>query len=230
MINETTIEGRCVVLYGQPSSFCLIQPIDRRTQPLLADEFQTIEKEGNGQSFLFVGLLIDDWNSELTPWPEPPVFGNKPFLGQANETLDYLVHRLIPTLKSHFGLNENTSFIIGGYSLGGLFALWASTQTDVFKGVAAASPSVWYPKWLDFSIQNNVLAQTVYLSLGKQEPLTKNQVMAQSGFNIERLHQKLVEQLGEGKTTLVWNDGNHFNFPEIRTGMAYAWVLSVLRE
>lgn len=35
--------------------------------------------------------------------------------------------------------DKDRTYIIGGYSLAGLFALWAAYQTDVFCAVAAAS-------------------------------------------------------------------------------------------
>ena len=41
--------------------------------------------------------------------------------------------------------------ILGGYSLGGLFALWSSMQTDRFAAIAAASPSLWIKDWLNYA-------------------------------------------------------------------------------
>jgi predicted alpha/beta superfamily hydrolase len=57
------------------------------------------------------------------------------------------------------------TYIIGGYSLAGLFALWASTRTDLFFGVAAASPSVWFPGFIDYMADHSVHAGTVGIIL-----------------------------------------------------------------
>ena len=43
----------------------------------------------------------------------------------------------------------NVKLYLGGYSLAGFFSLWAAYQTDRFAGVAAVSPSVWFPGWMD---------------------------------------------------------------------------------
>ena len=56
--------------------------------------------------------------------------GQEGFSGNAADTLRFLTRQVIPTLKQQFALPENVRIILGGYSLAGLFALWASTQTD----------------------------------------------------------------------------------------------------
>ena len=87
--------------------------------------------------------------------------------------LRFLIEQIIPILKQQFNLPESVKIILGGYSLAGLFALWASTQTNLFYGIAAASPSVWFPGWMEFEQQHPVQAQHIYLSLGDREELKK---------------------------------------------------------
>ena len=48
--------------------------------------------------------------------------------------------------------------IIGGYSLGGLFALWAARNTDAFTAVAAASPSLWINGWGEYAAAHPILS------------------------------------------------------------------------
>ena len=96
---------------------------------------------------------------------------------------------------------------IGGYSLAGLFALWAATRTDRFAGIAAASPSVWFPGFTDYLRANPVRSGAVYLSLGDREEKTRNPVMAEVGNRIRETEEILR---GQGvKTVLEWNPGNH---------------------
>ena len=133
----------------------------------------------------------------------------------------------IPTLKQQFALPENVRIILGGYSLAGLFALWASTQTALFSGVAAASPSVWFPGWMEFEQQHPIQAQCIYLSLGDREERTRNATMAAVGDNIRALHRELVER---GKNcTLEWNNGGHFKDADLRTAMAFRWAMEDMR-
>ena len=113
---------------------------------------------------------------------------------------------------------------IGGYSLAGLFALWTVFQTDIFQGVAAASPSVWFPGFLDYTHEHIIQTKAVYLSLGDKEEKTKNPLMSQVGNAIRTLHEAIAAK-GTIKTTLEWNSGNHFKDPDLRTAKAFAWLI-----
>lgn len=65
--------------------------------------------------------------------------------------------------------------------MAGLFTLWAAYQTDAFAGVAAASPSIWFPDFLQYMKEHDIRTESVYLSLGDREEKTRNLVMAK-GF------------------------------------------------
>ena len=56
----------------------------------------------------------------------------------------------------------------------GLFSLWAAYQTDTFAGVAAASPSIWFPDFLQYMKEHDIRTESVYLSLGDREEKTRN--------------------------------------------------------
>lgn len=113
-------------------------------------------------------------------------------------------------------------------SLGGLFALWASTQTDSFKAVAAASPSVWIHGWLPFARKHVPMADAVYLSLGDQEEHVKNQAIARVGDNLRAQHELQQRQLGPERCALVWEEGNHFSDNEDRLARAFVWCMARL--
>lgn len=178
-------------------------------------------KELTDRDFLLLTCFVDDWNRDLSPWKEDAVFGNEAFAGGADKTFESLKNDVIDKYSDR-------TMIIGGYSLAGLFALWAAYQTDAFSGVAAASPSVWFPDFLSYAIDNAVKTDTLYLSLGDKEEKTKNKIMRTVGDNIKALHDH-YEETGI-KTTLEWNEGNHFKEPELRTAKAIAWVINNLDE
>ena len=126
------------------------------------------------------------------------------------------------------GLTDSKSvgpIFFGGYSLTGFFALWAAYQTDLFSGVAAASPSVWFPGWIGHAENNAVKAGKVYLSLGDKEEKTRNPVMRTVGDNIRRQHELLQADPACEKCILEMNQGNHFKEPDIRTAKGFAWLL-----
>ena len=224
MKGETVnISGRDCFLYNHPEADCLlIQPIDEHDLELLDSEAEMI-KTLSDKPFSLVAFMIEDWNQELTPWSAPPVFGKTPFGCGATDTLGFITSQLLPAVQ------EGTPHVIlGGYSLAGLFALWASYQTDKFEGVVAASPSVWFPKWIEYAKDNKPLAKAVYLSLGDKEEKAKNPVMAQVGNAIRKQHELLTSQID--KTTIEWNPGNHFVDSEKRTAKGFGWVMNSIGQ
>ncbi len=152
--------------------------------------------------------------------------GKQGFGGRAGDTLAWL-EQAVPRIRRQYSIKEDGKAILGGYSLAGLFALWAATQTDALYGVAAASPSVWFPGWSEYEAAHPIQAQRVYLSLGDREEHTKNQTMAAVGDNIRTLHSALIQR---GKAcTLEWNAGGHFKDADLRTARAFAWVMEEKR-
>ena len=191
----------------------LVQLSEEHEAEFLDSEAAAI-KSMSGMSFRLAAVMVDDWNRDLSPWEAPAVFGNEGFGDGAAETL-----------KSVLKLCQDGSktYIAGGYSLAGLFALWAAYQTDVFKGIAAASPSMWFPGFLDYMKGHEIRADAVYLSLGEKEEKARNPVMATVGDRIREAEAWLDEKGVRCK--LEWNQGNHFRDPDIRTAKAFVWAM-----
>lgn len=213
----------CTIYSDDKPEFMLIQPTDQRELESLDKEIAHIKTLANS-SFVLTAFEITDWNSELSPWNAPPVFGDYPFGNDAGETLDYIENSLVHELKDK--LNTDIPIIVGGYSLAGLFSLWAAYTSNHFNSVAAVSPSVWFPDWLDFIDTNSPRAKSVYLSLGKKEEKTRNRTMAAVGDNIRRQYEILINK--GINCTLEWNEGNHFTEPEIRMAKGFAWCINSL--
>ena len=185
------IGSRPCRIYGEAhAEYLLLQMTDEHELQNMDNEIAAIA-QGPAHSFLFAAIPVKNWNDELSPWETPAVWGKESFGGNAADTLRFLTEQVMPTLKQQFPLPENVKIILGGYSLAGLFALWASTQTDLFYDVAA-SPSVWFPDWMEFEQQRPIQTQHIYLSLGDKEEHTKNAVMAVVGDNIRTLHSQLI--------------------------------------
>ena len=212
------LDGRAVTLSTEDTPQVLfIQPVDEHDTALLDAEIEAMRD--CALPFPLAAFEVKDWNRELSPWEAPPVFGKVPFGGMAEETLSFVLDRLLPELRAQLGADGK--LCIGGYSLAGLFALWAATRTDVFSGVAAASPSVWFPGWMDYVKEKSVQAKAVYLSLGDREERAKNPVMATVGDCIREQYALLQ---ADHIVTLEWNPGNHFQDSEKRTARAFCWI------
>lgn len=215
----------CIVLGDENPSVLLIQPVDQSDLEVLEEEYSLIKKELS-IPFLLVAYKIEDWNHDLTPWKAPAVFGKQDFGSGAQETLDAIIEIVTSEIEGKYRINDIPK-IIGGYSLAGLFALWVSYQTDVFEGVVAASPSVWYPQWLDYAKQHQFYAKHIYLSLGDKEEKTKNPTMATVGDCIRTLYSHLEK---ETNCILEWNEGNHFKDSEKRCAKGFVWCMRQIAE
>ena len=213
-------------IYGEAhAEYLLLQMTGEHELQSMESEVTAIAQSAH--HFLFAAIPVESWNDALSPWKSPAVWGKQGFGGKAGDTLRFLTERGIPTLKQQFHLPENVKIILGGYSLAGLFALWASTQTDLFYGIAAASPSVWFPGWMEFEQQRPIQTQHIYLSLGDKEEHTKNAVMAVVGDNIRTLHSQLIARGAD--CTFEWNSGGHFKDANLRTARAFRWVMEESR-
>ena len=223
---QVQIGDRPCRIYGEVhAEYLLLQMTGEHELQSMESEVTAIAQSAH--RFLFAAIPVESWNDALSPWKSPAVWGKQGFGGNAGDTLRFLMEQVIPTLKRQFPLPENVKIILGGYSLAGLFALWASTQTALFSGVAAASPSVWFPGWMEFEQQHPIQAQRIYLSLGDREERTRNATMATVGDNICALHSRLAERGTD--CTLEWNIGGHFKDADLRTARAFQWVMEESR-
>ena len=224
MFTEFETKGRrCVYRADEEPEMLLVEAIDARELEGLDVEISAIKK-GCKNRFAYVALIVEDWNTELAPWTAAPVFGKVPFGDGARNTLEIITDGVIPEMLSRFSTLKGADVIIGGYSLAGLFALWCCYESDLFKGVAAASPSVWYPEWMDFIGGRQPNAQRIYLSLGDAEAKTKHPVMATVADNITALYD-LLKRCPDVRSFLEWNEGGHFREPALRTARAFVWAV-----
>lgn len=212
----------CIGYITDAAKYLLIQPVDEHDIKVLDNEVVQIQNNTDKQ-FSLIAFNIEDWNNELSPWEAPPAFGNKSFGSGAKDTLEFIETRLIPTVKEKYNLGDEIKFILGGYSLAGLFSLWSVYKSNTFLGIAAASPSVWFNGWEEFMNNNTPLSNTFYLSLGDSEEKTKNKVMSAVGDNIRKQEELLKND--NINTILEWNKGGHFNDSDLRVAKAFTWCI-----
>ena len=155
-----------------------------------------------------VMLPAVDWNNDLTPWPEGPIFRKgKPFGGRAGEYLSRLEREIIPGIEAEMGIVPDERWLIG-VSLAGLFAAWAAARTDLFRRIGSVSGSFWYPGFVEWLPGQKVYAKSAYISLGDKEADGRNkhlQSIADDTASVVRILD------GKGvQTTFEWTAGTHF--------------------
>ena len=207
-----------IVLGNPDASVVMIQMADDHDLEFIESEVREIQKLTE-VDFCLIAIKVQNWNLDLSPWKAPAVFGKEGFGGGAEKTLEEVLK---------YCSDRDKTYIIGGYSLAGLFALWAAYQTDVFAAVAAASPSIWFPGFVDFMKENEIHSKAVYLSLGDKEEKARNPVMATVGACIREASDILKEK--GIKIILEWNQGNHFKDADLRTAKAFAWAATSFGE
>ena len=183
-------------------------------------------QELNCPPFTLVAIGGLDWNRELSPWEcDGTVRDAEPFGGQAAVFLDELLDQIIPEVES--SLPQPPAWRgIAGYSLAGLFALWALWQTNAFDRTASASGSLWFPHFVDRASTEPFVSnpQAVYLSLGKKETKTPNRMMRHVLDDTRAMEESLVER--GIPTTLEINPGNHFAQTDLRMARGIHWILT----
>ena len=208
--------------FGDPDAkLILLQITGEQETDFLRKEFDQICALSGREDLCLIAIPVSDWNMDLSPWEAPAVFGNEAFGGGAQKTLDELAGR-VRTIRENGA--PDAKLYLGGYSLAGLFALWAGTQTDAFEGIAAASPSVWFPGFTDYLKAHPIRAERVYLSLGDKEERTRHPVMRTVGDAIRETEEICIQQ--GIMTELEWNPGNHFKEPDLRMAKGFARLLS----
>lgn len=220
-------DRKCVVYKVEQPELLLLQPIDNHDLEVMDNEVAVIESLST-KPFVLVAFEVKDWFGELTPWAAPAVFGNTPFGDGAEHTLSFVTDTLMPELQNKLIFDTDAmKCLLGGYSLAGFFALWACYHSPMFHGIAAVSPSVWYPDWMNYAQAHKPMTSSVYLSLGDKEERARNPVMARVGECIRKQHELLVTQGIDA--ILEWNKGNHFQHTDERTAKGFAWLMSQTR-
>ncbi len=183
-------------------------------------------RAANYPQFTLVAISDLDWNHDMVPWDSPSAFKNaEPCTGGADDYLRLLTEEIIPTAEREIaGVPRWRG--IAGYSLAGLFALYAIYQTDLFSRVGSMSGSLWFPSMKEyiFSHEPKRLPDYMYFSLGDKESKTRNPILRSVRQNTEEI-QSFFQDKGID-TVFQLNPGNHYNHAVERTATGLCWLLS----
>ena len=217
------INGKNVRIFSDDKpNYVLIHPTGKHELDNISSVFDKIRSE-NDKRFCLASFEVEKWNAELSPWCASQAFGNEPFGDGASDTLKYITDSLIPALAGMQNLNNSVKYICGGYSLAGLFSLWAAYNSDVFSAVSCCSPSVWIEGWTEYTSTRNPMVKNIYLSIGSKENRTGNPVLKTVRERIEFQHEILT--VNKINTSLEINHGNHFQDNIERVVKGYLWCL-----
>lgn len=181
--------------------------------------FNSFEEDGEkiydltDKNYIFVSISNVDWNKEMSPWFMEKLFkSDSDYTGGADEYLNELINNIIPEVEKKIqNIGYNISYnALCGYSLAGLFSVYAMYKTDCFLKIASCSGSLWYPRFVQFAKENDFSSkvETLYFSLGNKEKNTKNELMSK----VEEETINLCEYYKSQGIDCIYeeNEGNHF--------------------
>lgn len=166
-----------------------------------------------------------NWNDDLTPWPGKAVFRGQPgFGGGAGAHLAKLIGEVIPRVEETL---RPSARMIAGYSLAGMFALYAALETAAFDAAASVSGSLWYPGFVEYVEKAGTAPGCAYLSVGDRERLGRNPAF-HSIEDCTRRVEAILSQRG-AYTCFRCNPGGHFENSIGRMEDAVRWMAEAIR-
>ncbi|MBR1740734.1 MAG: alpha/beta hydrolase [Lachnospiraceae bacterium] len=185
--------------------------------------YQEIKKRTE-KDFTFVSVGKINWDAEMSPWEAPPVMKGDAFSGGADGYLETLEQQILPEIFRKISGNPEY-MVLAGYSLAGLFSVYAAYKTELFSRLVSASGSFWYPDFLKFVKEHEMKRQPekIYFSLGDKEAKTRNPVLKTVEENTRWLKEH-YQKMGI-ETIFESNPGNHFQDVSGRMAKGIAWVL-----
>ena len=177
-------------------------------------------------NFILVNVSNIKWDDEMTPWKCKALFkGDSECKGKADEYLLELIDNIIPSIEKKLNYMSR-NYILAGYSLGGLFAIYTMYKTDIFKGIISGSGSFWYPNFLEYIKSNKLInkAEKVYISLGDKEKESKIKIFS----TVEDKTIELVEFFRNQNINIKFefNEGNHYKDNYKRLAKGIKWIIN----
>lgn len=181
---------------------------------------------GSSQRCSLVTIGGLDWQHDMVPWDSPALNAqDAPFTGGADSYLHLLGEQIIPAVENLLPQPPSWRGLVG-YSLAGLFTLYALYRSDYFSCAASVSGSLWFPGLSDYISAHQLRRRPkrLYFSLGEKEHLSRNPSL--------QAVRRCTEQIAawyrrQGITVkLEFNPGNHFQQAPERIAAAIEYLLS----
>ena len=161
---------------------------------------------------ILVGLIPQNRLDAFTPWKAPNLRPSMPdFGGKLNEYHNQVFEHLLPELLCKYSIDES-KIAYGGYSLGGLAAVYSMYTSTAPSIIFSLCGSFWYPQFLDYCESHTILNKkaSLYLQNGKAEGSKHNDILSNAPILSAKLHKLLSDKLD--KVTSVFDEyGHHEN-------------------
>ncbi|RSK10226.1 putative esterase [Streptococcus oralis] len=153
------------------------------------------------ESVILVGLSSKNRLDDYTPWKASALRDGTPdFGGQANAYHGHLFGGLLDKLQSLYRLDKD-HLAYGGYSLGGLAAVYSLFGFDKVSCVFSICGSFWYPDFVAYCKEQKLknLDCLLYILNGQTEGAQHTNRLAQAPVYAERIHTSLQKRYPTGQ-------------------------------
>ncbi len=185
-------------------------------------QIRTLAQEMGAPPFSMAVIPVEDWEDDLSPWRAPGLRGGRDFGGGADAFLRAL-EAALPAVRAALEAPDAPCYL-AGYSLAGLFSVYALYRSAAFSGAASVSGSLWFPGFSEFAAAHEMPRQPdrMYFSLGDRESRTRDPLLRRTEDDTRALCEALRRQGVE--SVFERNPGGHFQDAEKRLARGLAWI------
>lgn len=148
------------------------------------------------QSVILVGLIPESRLNDFTPWKASTLKEGAPdFGGRVEAYHEKLFQGILTTLKKDYLIDENR-IAYGGYSLGGLAAIYSLYSSYLpVTCIFSVCGSFWYPDFTEFCREHDLIQSQslIYLQNGQIEGANHSNRLSKAPMFARELHNLISE-------------------------------------
>ena len=148
------------------------------------------------QSLILVGLIPESRLNDFTPWKASALKeGASDFGGKVEAYHEKLFQGILTTLKKAYLIDENR-IAYGGYSLGGLAAIYSLYSSYLpVTCIFSVCGSFWYPDFTEFCREHDLIQSQslIYLQNGQIEGANHSNRLSKAPMFARELHNLISE-------------------------------------
>ena len=150
------------------------------------------------QFVILVGLIPENRLDDFTPWKASALKEGAPdFGGKGDEYHQKLFQGILTTLKKDYLIDESR-IAYGGYSLGGLAAVYSLYSSHLSATcIFSICGSFWYPEFIDFCRKHTLIQSQslIYLRNGQTEGSNHSNRLSKAPLFARDIHDLISEKV-----------------------------------
>ena len=192
-INKTFVWEGITVKIALPQDYAKSRPYPA----ILLNDGQINYLSRLSSSVILIGLISNNRQDDYTPWKANALKpGNPDFGGRADSYHQKLFNGILAKIRQHYRLDDKR-IAYGGYSLGGLAAVYSLYRGYEIPCVFSICGSFWYPGFTDYCRTQDLKNKDclVYLQNGKTEGANHSNRLSKAPFYAAEIHRLIQKEI-----------------------------------